>query len=185
MSLRIYLLTVVSVGLLCLTSSAQEVPTAETTSPEHAVLKRFEGEWKVTSKTNESPDVPAQVVEGHISSKMLGELWVINEMSSKLGETTVRGVQTLGYDPKQKKYIGTWVDSMTNRMWHYQGTLDDSGKILTLEAEGPGIAGEGSKAMYRDVYEFKTEDHIIATSKVQGDDGEWITFMTGDCRKEK
>ena len=46
---------------------------------------------------------------------------------------------TLGYDPVQKRFVGTFIGSMMTHMWIYNGTLDAAGKVLTLDTEGPGL----------------------------------------------
>ncbi len=94
-------------------------------------------------------------------------------------------IQTLGYDPKAKKYVGTWVDSVMDHMWKYEGTLDPEGKVLTLEAEGPSFTGDGKTAKYRDVYEFKSKDEIATKSEMLGDDGKWVNFMKGTVKRKK
>jgi hypothetical protein len=124
---------------------------------------------------------------------MLGEFWVVSEyrgdwvVSENRGETggtSMTAIQTIGYDPEKKKYVGTWVDSMTTFIWKYEGTVDESGKTLTLEAEGPNFMAAGKLAKFRDAYEFKSKDHIVATSSMQGEDGKWVTFMTGNLRRK-
>jgi hypothetical protein len=73
---------------------------------------------------------------------------------------------------------------MFNHLWKYEGPVDSTGKILTLEADGPNfITGKTTK--FRDIYEFKTKDHIAATSTMLGDDGKWVTFMTGNVKRKK
>ena len=120
---------------------------------------------------------------GTISSRMIGGLWVINEMKGDLAGTTVIGIQTIGFDPSKQKYVGTWVDSMSNHMWHYEGTLDETGKILTLQAEGPNMMADGKLAKFEDEYEFKSADEIAISSRMLGDDGKWITFLTGVAKR--
>jgi len=84
----------------------------------------------------------------------------------------------------RKKYVGTWVDSMTDYLWRYEGEVDKSGKKLTLNAEGPNfMTGEGT-TQFRDSYEFNSPDHIIAISEMMGADGEWLTIMTGDMHRK-
>ena len=131
------------------------------------------------------PGVPEMKCEGKVTGRMLGGYWLVNEMKSNLGEVEMQALQTVGYDPEKKKYVGTWVDNMMNLMWHYEGSVDESGKILTLEAEGPNMMGGEGKSKYRDVYEFKSDDEIAATSQVQGPDGEWVTFMNGTYKRVK
>src|SRR5262245_61403848 len=67
----------------------------------------------------------------------------------------------------------------------YSGTVDESGRILHLEAEGPNFLEEGKIGKFRDSYEFKSKDHIVATSAMQDENGKWVTFMTGNIRRKK
>ena len=99
-----------------------------------------------------------------MTCRSLGGFWIVNEIENDMMGTTLHGLQTIGYDTDKQKYIGTWVDSILSYMWKYEGTVDESGKILTLEAEGPNYMAEGEMAKFRDVYEFKSKDKIIATS---------------------
>ena len=95
------------------------------------------------------------------------------------------GIQTLGYDKDKNKYVGTWVDSMTDTLWQYQGNVDSSGKILTLEANGPSFSGDGKLTKFEDIYEFKSEDVIVMKSRTLGPDGKWFTFMSGTSKRVK
>ena len=74
---------------------------------------------------------------------------------------------------------------MMNHMWKYEGTVDETGKILTLEAKGPNFLLAGKQTNFRDVYEFKTKNHMLMSSMMQTEDGKWTTFMTGTFRRKK
>jgi hypothetical protein len=115
---------------------------------------------------------------------MLGEFWMMNEFHNEVAGFGMKGIQTVGYDPSKKKYIGTWVDSATNHLWLYEGTVVDN-KKLVLEAKGPNLVTSGKEALFRDSYEFMSESEIRVTSEMQGEDGKWITFMTGAAVREK
>jgi hypothetical protein len=92
---------------------------------------------------------------------------------------------TLGYDPQKKRFVGTWVGSMMTWLWIYDGSLDAAQKVLTLSSDGPDFKVEGKLAKYRDVIEFKNDNHRVLTSHVLGEDGKWNQFMTAHYRRKE
>lgn len=152
---------------------------------EHEWLRQFVGEWESEAESVGLPGQPEMKCKGTMRARMLGGFWVVSDVSNEMMGTKIEAIQTIGYDAEKKKYVGTWVDSMLNHIWKYDGTVDATGKKLTLEAEGPSFVQPGKTALFRDVYEFKTKDHIVATSLMQGDDGKWTVFMTGNVRRKK
>lgn len=159
--------------------SAQEIPGASAASEEHEFLQKFVGEWEVES---EGSGMKGKAV---MKSSMLGKLWLVNSSDHEVGGTPLQSIQMIGYDTTKKKYVGIWADSVINYMWHYEGTVDESGKKLTLNAEGPSMSGDGKMTQYKDAYEFKDDDTIIATSSMQNADGEWTVIMKGTAKRRK
>ena len=150
---------------------------------QHKWLKKFVGKWTTSSKADQGG--VESTMEGKIESKMLGEFWVLNTMIGEMGAFRVEGRQTIGYDSKKKKFVGTWIDTTGEFIWHYEGSLDESGKKLSLEAEGPDMMEPDKMALYRDSYEFVSDDEVKFTSSVKGPDGKWIDFMTGTSKRVK
>lgn len=67
---------------------------------------------------------------------------------------------------------------MMSYLWHYDGELDGTGRILTLESTGPGMNGAQAAARYRDVMDILDESHRRRTSLTLREDGMWESFMT-------
>lgn len=180
-------LLLMSATAICFCIPAARAQEVEFSKPEAAQvwLQQFAGEWKSKTKSEPIGDHPATEKAGKMSSKMLGGFWIINRMAAVAGGFKFQAIQTIGYDPAKKKYVGTWIDSMMNYMWHYEGAVDSSGRKLELIAEGPNMIGGKGLATYRDSYEFKSADHIIARSEVKDENGEWKTFMTGNLSRIK
>lgn len=164
---------------------AQEAPKFPGPQKEHEVLKQFVGEWETEMEASMAPGEPPTKCKGTMSSRMIGEFWVVSEIDTEMMGAPMKGLQTIGYDPKAKKYVGTWVDSMMNHLWKYSGSMDEKSKTLTLEADGPSFTGEDKLGKFRDAYEFKSKDHIVMTSSMQGEDGKWVTFMTGNLKRKE
>lgn len=170
--------------LLAGNAFAQESPQMPEPTKQHAWLDGFAGNWATKSEARMGPDQPSIECSGTLTSRKLGGFWVLNEMKGDMGGAPMTGVQTIGYDEEKKKYVGTWVDSMTPFMWQYEGELDSSGKTLTLEADGPNFMTGGKLTKFQDIYEFKSADEIIMTSKMLGEDNKWFTFMTGSATRK-
>ena len=162
---------------------AQEMPTPPEPSPEHKFLQKFVGTWDTKGECTMGPDAPPETCDGRETVTAVGKYWIVSTMKGGPVDPPMTGVMTVGYSPEQKKFVGTWVDSMTTHMWKYEGTLNESGTVLTLEADGPNMMEPGKTAKFRDVTEFKSDDHKVMTSSMQLPDGQWVQFMTMDCRK--
>lgn len=176
----------ISVVALAVTSSfLVGQPPMPTPQKEHDWLKQFVGEWESEGEGTMGPGQPAMQCKGTMSTRMLGGFWMISDIKGDMMGAPVQAVHTVGYDTQAKKYIGTWVDSVMNHMWTYSGSVDSSGKILTLEADGPDMTKPGKMAKYRDVYEFKSKDHFTMSSQMFGEDGKWHQFMTSNVHRKK
>lgn len=155
---------------------------------EHLWLQQLVGEWTSEAQMTMAPEL-AETCKGTESVRSLGGLWILAEGQGEMpGGGTATMLMTLGYDPGMRRYLGTWVGSMMTHLWLYDGELDSSGRILTLNSEGPDMspgAAPGRLAKYRDVMEIKTTDHRVLTSYRLGDDGEWQQFMTAHYRRTK
>jgi hypothetical protein len=132
------------------------------------------------------PDQPVEKSSGTESVRALGDLWVIAEGQGEMcegGDMTY--VITLGYDPQKQRYVGTWVGSVMTFLWVYEGEMDAAERVLTLNVEGPAMAGDGTLAPYKDVYEFIDDNHRVLTSHVLGDDGQWHQFVTTNYQRKR
>lgn len=162
---------------------AQEMPEIPKPQKEHEFLHKFVGEWDAAGKGTAAEGQPTPECNGTFKSRMLGGFWLVSEGKGDAMGMPMENVMTLGYDPEKQRYVGTWVDSVFNHMWKYEGTLE--GSKLTLGADGPDMTDPGKMAKYRDVFEFKSADHYTLTSMVQGPDGTWTTFMTSEVTRKK
>jgi len=153
---------------------------------EHEWLHKLVGEWTCEAEAAMEPGKPPETSSGTERVRSLGGLWILAEGQGEMpgcGPATM--MMTLGYDPQKKRYVGTWIGSMMTHLWVYDGSLDAGERVLTLDAEGPSMAGDGTMAQYRDVIEFKSDDHRVLTSHTRGDDGTWQPFMTAHYRRRK
>lgn len=152
---------------------------------EHQWLQQLVGEWTGEGEGTMGPDEPPHKFTMMESVRSIGGVWVQLEGRGAMPEGGDEAItqMTLGYDPQKKRYVGTWIGSMMTHLWQYEGELDAAGKVLTLNAEGPSIAGEGKLAQYRDVIAFESADHRILSSHILGDDGQWTRFMTAHYRR--
>ena len=151
---------------------------------EHEWLQQVVGEWDSEGDIPAQPGQPAMKTKGSESGRMVGGFWAMLENKGEIMGAPFTGILTLGYDPQGKKYVGTWIDSMSNYLWRYQGSVDASGKVLTLDTEGPSHGEPGKLAKYQESIEIKSKDHKVFTSKVKKD-GEWVTFLTVHYRRKK
>jgi hypothetical protein len=151
---------------------------------EHRWLNKLVGEWTYEFEGTMGPDQPPMKSQGVEVVRLFGDLWTIGESEgTSPGGSVSKNVMTLGYDPAAGRYVGTFVASSMPFLWIYSGTLDESGKVLALDAEGPSFTGAGT-AQYRDSIEIIDDNYRVMTSRVLGENGEWHEFMTAHYRRK-
>lgn len=153
---------------------------------EHAWLQRLVGDWTSEVESLMGPDKPPEKFIGTESVRSLGGLWVLCEGRGEMpGGGLAATLMTLGYDPEKRRYVGTFIGSMMTHLWVYNGGLDPVGQVLTLDTEGPNFAVGVGMAKFKDVIEFKSDDHRVLTAHQLGADGTWFQFMTAHYRRKK
>jgi hypothetical protein len=164
----------------------KEVSMQAKPQQEHQWLQKLVGEWTTECEASMGPGKPTETVTGTESVRSIGGLWVACEGRGPMPDGgTGTTIMTLGYDPVRKRFVGTFIGSMMTHMWVYDGGLDATGKLLTLDTEGPNFSAEGQLTKYQDVIEFKSDDHRVLTSHMLGEDGQWHGFMTAHYRRTK
>lgn len=150
---------------------------------EHEWLKQLLGEWTCVTECQTGPDKPPMKSTGTERVRALGGLWVMAEGESEMpGGGTSQAVITLGFDPQKGKFVGTFVASVMSNLWVYEGSLDESGTVLTLDTEGPAMSGNGM-GKYQDIIELSDGKRVLR-SQMLGEDGKWIPFMTATYERK-
>ena len=146
---------------------------------EHEWLHEMVGEWATEMTCAMGPGQPPQTTPGRERVRSLGGLWTLGEGRSEMPDgTPMTTLMTLGFDPAKGRFVGSFTASMMTHLWLYEGSLDETGTVLTLETSGPSMTGDGTIVPYRDIMTIKSPDHRILTSSAPGADGVWVAFMT-------
>jgi hypothetical protein len=181
------MITTLALAAAVLTSpiAAQPFPEVPQPQKEHQWLARLVGEWESTAEIFIEPGQPLLDTTGTESTRMIGDYWIVAETKAEFLGLPYDAVLTLGYDPKTKKYVGTWIDGRSSQLWHYKGEVDSSGNMLTLETKGPCPKRPGELANVKEVIEFQDDDTRTFTSSIQEPDGSWTKMMTVNYRRKR
>lgn len=151
----------------------------------HRWLHQLVGTW-----TYEMPSsVPDKLCTGTERVRKLGDLWVVGESDMTMPDGNVgHAIVTLGFEPKKRKYVGTWVGTMMPNLWVYEGELDPAGNVLSLYSRGPSFDDAAAAAadetqLYRDAIELRPDGTRRFTGSVQNADGSWKQFMESTYRR--
>jgi hypothetical protein len=157
-----WVLVACCLGLAAIPASAQ--PPMPKPGPEHEMLKeKFVGDWDVTAKFGEL------TTKATATYKMdLGGFWLVEQFRGEFGGMKFEGRGTFGYDTFKKKYVATWVDSMSPNLMVMEGAFKDN----TFTSTGEGMGMDGKLTKLRNRYEFPDKDTIVFTMYDAGGDKE-------------
>jgi hypothetical protein len=177
-------LLLVLVVSLCLSGSAQEAKQQEQEMMEaymklmavnenHAFFKNFVGEWDIETAAWMQPG--AELVKAKNTSKaelIMGGRFLKSKFKGNMFGQPFEGLQIVGYDNLQKKYISFWIDNSSTGFFLLSGTRDESGKVLTDTGEWDDPVTGGT---------IKTR---AVTKVISKDEFTYELFMTGPDGKE-
>jgi hypothetical protein len=150
-------------------AAPQGMPPMPTAGPEHELLKNEAGTWDATVEMLGMGPTPATSKGSENNTLMANGLWLITDFKSEMMGMPFHGHGTSGWDPGKKKYVGTWVDSMSPGVFLFEGTYDASTKTLTSVMVGPDMTGKMQKM--RSVSEYKSPDSRTFSMYAVGPDG--------------
>jgi hypothetical protein len=141
------------------------------------------GEWTYEMECDIG-DGQMMKVTGTESVRAIGDFWVAAEGTGvSPGGTPATMMTTLGFDPMQGGYVGTWYGSMMTYLWVYKGSMDADNRVLTLAADGPSMSGDGTLAQYKDVIEIISPNERTLTGNFLAEDGQWKEMMKMTYRR--
>ena len=147
---------------------AQDAPVPSPTA-EHKILAAEEGTWDATVKAYPNgPESEPMIARGvEVNTVITGGLWVSSVFRADFGGMPFEGRGQFGYDPGKKKYVGTWIDSMSPTLTVLEGSYDARTKSLTYHGDGV-CPKDGSRLVQR----------MVTTTRGDGS-REFTLYITG------
>jgi hypothetical protein len=136
-------------------ASAQE---AAKPGDEHKMLTKLVGTWDASMKIEGAGESKGTMVY----KSEFGGLFVSSTFEGDFGGMKFTGKGLDGYDTAKKKFVGTWIDSMSPGIMLMEGTYDKEKKTLTMTGETTGMDGKPTKMKM--VSEMKDDDNIVSSA---------------------
>ncbi len=129
----------------------------------HKMLEKSVGSWESEASVwMAGPDSAPTVTKGTAERKMaLGGRYLVEEYSGEMMNSPFNGLGYTGYDNFRKKFVGTWIDNMSTAIATMEGSLDKSGKVLTMwgKMDDPMTGEKDKKVKY--VTKFIDDNHQV------------------------
>lgn len=154
---------------------------------EHLWLKKLLGEWRSECEMSLEPGKDPELFVGTDTVHTVGEIWIQAVSKGPMpGGGEAQTIMTLGYDPDERQFVGTFIGSMMTYLWVYNsGELDTSERVLTLHCEGPAFDNPGQKTRFKDVIEFINDNERTLTGNMLDKDGQWQQLMVVKYTRRK
>ena len=146
------MLAVVSVVAALLQSASAQQQQGEQAVPqpskEHGLLHKDVGTWdaEITLFPPGEGAAPMKSKGTEKNELLTGGMWLVSRFEGEMAGMKFAGAGTSGYDPIEKKYVGTWADSMSPHLMIIKGAYDPATKTMTSTGEGREPSGETYQA---------------------------------------
>jgi hypothetical protein len=132
---------------------------------QHKQLLAGVGEWEGTLTSYMIPGMKPEPVAAHETVTAIGEFWTLSQFHCQFMGQPYHGSGHYGYDPEKKKYIGTWVDSMSSQFALMEGEVDPKTNTLVMHWQARDMTGK--------VVPHRSESTM-------GGDARTMTFYSGE-----
>jgi hypothetical protein len=102
----------------------------------HEHLKATVGTWETSAKAWPAPGAEPMTMSGTMESHwILGGRFLQSTYSGSIMGTEFTGMAIDGYDNFQKKYVGSWRDTMGTMTMLFEGHCEQDGKVRIMIGE--------------------------------------------------
>lgn len=180
--MKLLLLAALSLSSVAALHVAQDPQDAPKPLPQHSLLVKHVGVWDAAVVTH-MPDGTDQPGKGTMTTRKLAGFHTIDDYESEFMGAPFVGHGTNSYCPVRKKFLSTWIDSMTGAPLLLLGDYDEKTKELTMVGEAFGQSGKLEPC--RTVTKFVDDDHFQWTFFGRGPDGKEMEVMRIEHTRRK
>lgn len=155
--------------------AVQQAPPMPKPGPEHKLLTQDAGTWDAVVEMAEPGKPPTTSKGVEVNTVGCGGLCLITSFKGDMGGMAFEGSGVTTWDPKKKKYVGSWTDSMSTGLSIAESTYDAAKKTFTGWMEGPDMTGNIMKA--RSVTQMTAANTRVFTLYGPGPDGKETQMM--------
>lgn len=101
----------------------------------HKLLAKMAGSWNTLTRSWTEPGKPPVESAGVCEQRMiLGGRYLQQECSGDMMGSPFTGIGVTGYDNHTRKYVSTWIDSMSTAVWYFEGPAEGDGRSFTQKS---------------------------------------------------
>lgn len=150
----------------------------------HLFLKKYLGTWDTETTMWSFPgEPPSKSKNTYDTSLILGGRFLKMEFKGTMMGQPFEGLQIIGYDNLQQKYITLWIDSTSTAFFQTAGARDPAKDIITETGVWPDPMGGTAKV--RTVTRWIGPDEFIYEMYMVGADGKEFKSMENRCIRKK
>jgi len=158
---------------------------AATPGDAHKKLSPMAGSWTAEVKMWMAPGAPPAAGSGAAeNSWALDGRWLEQRFTGNFMGMPFTGVGYTGYDNIKKKYVGSWMDTMTTSMMISDGKADADGKSITFSStmDDPMT---GKTSPVKEKVTVVDADHHMLEMWGAGPDGKMFKMMEINYTRKK
>ena len=131
---------------------------ASTPSANHARLMSMVGTWRATTTFTMAPGAPPQTHEGtSVHRLVLGGRFLEQVYKGSMMGSPFEGIGYTGYDNVQKRYVGTWMDTMGTGVMSSNGVGRPTDTRIDCVCEA--IEPSGKKRVFESIIRIQDHEH--------------------------